>query len=236
MPPEPSVTSAWEPLCECTLRYSSALLPKSFARPGPKSVSPAMYCSAVKIVVWCKWIVDIHLLSLSGDELLSAVDVVGCAREGGIGHNVYGERSHVCRSDHASDGKRGAKLVATFFELITQHESVHFAYGPLRLPCSSSWCDSRASNVLEPMLRIQTLVTVDRKKTPSSHVRRIRAKRRRYCLSKTTSLLTSRPCASLPFHVEVRVFPSFETTEVIVISTSPPFFSWLSIPPPLSRF
>src|SRR5215472_12804498 len=120
MPPEPSVTSAWEPLCECTLRYSSALLPKSFARPGPKSVSPAMYCSAVKIVVWCKWIVDIHLLSLSGDELLSAVDVVGCAREGGIGHNVYGERSHVCRSDHASDGKRGAKLVATFFELITQ--------------------------------------------------------------------------------------------------------------------
>src|SRR5262245_11993583 len=60
------------------------------------------------------------LLSLSGDELLSAVDVVGCAREGGIGHNVYAERSHVCRSDHASDGKRGAKLVATFFELITQ--------------------------------------------------------------------------------------------------------------------
>src|SRR5215831_10446054 len=60
------------------------------------------------------------LLSLSGDELLSAVDVIGCAREGGVGHNVYGERGHVRRSDHASDGKRGAKLVATFFELIAQ--------------------------------------------------------------------------------------------------------------------
>ena len=50
------------------------------------------------------------------------------------------------------------------------------------------------------------------------------SKKRFYCLSKTTTLLTSRPCASLPFHVEVRVFPSFETTEVIVISTWPPFF------------
>jgi len=42
------------------------------------------------------------------------------ARESGVGHNVYGERGHVRRSDHASDGKRGAKLVATFFELIAQ--------------------------------------------------------------------------------------------------------------------
>src|SRR5262249_12547139 len=63
------------------------------------------------------------LLSLSGDELLSAVDVVGCAREGGVAHNVHGERGHVRRSDHASDGKRGAKLVATFFELIAQQFS-----------------------------------------------------------------------------------------------------------------
>jgi hypothetical protein len=34
--------------------------------------------------------------------------------------NVYGERGHVRRSDHASDGKRGAKLVPTSFELIPQ--------------------------------------------------------------------------------------------------------------------
>src|ERR1700736_4693160 len=60
------------------------------------------------------------LLSLRGNELLSAVDVIGCAREGGVGHNVYGERSHVRRSDYASDGKRRAKLVATFFELVAQ--------------------------------------------------------------------------------------------------------------------
>src|SRR5215510_226046 len=60
--------------------------------------------------------VPLSLCSLGGDELLSAVDVIGCAREGGVGHNVYRERGHVRRSDHASDGKRGAKLVATFFE------------------------------------------------------------------------------------------------------------------------
>ena len=55
---EPSVTSACEGPRLCTLRYSSALLPKSFERPGPKSVSPAMYCSGVEVVVWCIWIVD----------------------------------------------------------------------------------------------------------------------------------------------------------------------------------
>src|ERR1700730_9888499 len=30
------------------------------------------------------------VLYLGGDELLSAVDVIGCAREGGVGHNVHG--------------------------------------------------------------------------------------------------------------------------------------------------
>src|SRR5215472_10308138 len=104
MPLEPSVTSACEGPRLCTLRYSSALLPKSFERPGPKSVSPAMYCSGVEVVVWCRWIVDMRaplaslrtrefrfsypgrycsywLLWLGGDELLPAVDVIGCARE-----------------------------------------------------------------------------------------------------------------------------------------------------------
>jgi hypothetical protein len=51
MPPEPSVTSASERPLACTLRYSSALFPKIFERPGPKSVSPATYCSGVKVVV-----------------------------------------------------------------------------------------------------------------------------------------------------------------------------------------
>src|SRR5215475_13606622 len=60
MPPEPSVTSACEGPRSCTLRYSSALLPKSFERPGPKSVSPATYCSGVEVVVWWRWIVDMR--------------------------------------------------------------------------------------------------------------------------------------------------------------------------------
>src|SRR4029077_183100 len=32
---------------------------KTFERPGPKSVSPAMNCSGLEVVVWWKWIVDI---------------------------------------------------------------------------------------------------------------------------------------------------------------------------------
>src|SRR6266404_7079615 len=60
MPPDPSVTSASVRLRRCTLRYSSALLPKSLERPGPKSVSPATYCSGVSLVVWWRWIVDMR--------------------------------------------------------------------------------------------------------------------------------------------------------------------------------
>src|SRR5579862_1792423 len=59
-------------------------------------------------------------LVLGGDQLLSAVDIVGCTGQGGVGHNVDGERRHIRRSDHAADGKRGAELGATFFELIAQ--------------------------------------------------------------------------------------------------------------------
>src|SRR5258707_7559768 len=66
MPPEPSVTSACEEPRSCTLRYSSALLPKSFERPGPKSVSPATYCSGVEVVVWWRWIVDMRAPYLGG--------------------------------------------------------------------------------------------------------------------------------------------------------------------------
>src|SRR5690242_5213336 len=60
MPLEPSVTSASMAPRLCTLRYSSVLLPKSSERPGPKSVSPAMYCSGVEVVVWCICIVDMR--------------------------------------------------------------------------------------------------------------------------------------------------------------------------------
>jgi hypothetical protein len=44
------------------LRYLSALLPKSFERPGPKSVSPATYCSGVAVVVWWRRIVEMFVL------------------------------------------------------------------------------------------------------------------------------------------------------------------------------
>src|SRR3989442_16030564 len=56
----------------------------------------------------------------TGDELLPAVDVVGRAREGSVGHDVYGERGDVGRSDDAPDGKRGTKLIAAVFQLIAE--------------------------------------------------------------------------------------------------------------------
>src|SRR6185436_8900793 len=74
MPPEPSVTSACEPPRSCTLRYSSALLPKSFERPGPKSVSPATYCSGVKVVVLWRWIVDMRAPYSMRSESVSFVE------------------------------------------------------------------------------------------------------------------------------------------------------------------
>src|ERR1700732_143200 len=45
-----------------------------------------------------------------------------------------------------------------------------------------------------------------------------------YCLLYTRTLFTSCPFAFLPLNVEVRVFPSFETTDVTVITTWPSFF------------
>src|SRR5436190_5365877 len=61
MPLEPSVTSASFGRRRCTVRYSSALLPKSFERPGPpKSASAATNSSGVEVVVKTKWIVDME--------------------------------------------------------------------------------------------------------------------------------------------------------------------------------
>src|SRR5512133_4399834 len=51
-------------------------------------------------------------LPRSRDELLAAVDVVGRAGEGGVGHEVNGQRGDVRRSDDAPDGERGAQLLA----------------------------------------------------------------------------------------------------------------------------
>jgi hypothetical protein len=54
------------------------------------------------------------------EKLLPAVDVVGRACEGRVGHDVYGERSYVGWFDDPPDGECGAKLVATIFEFIAE--------------------------------------------------------------------------------------------------------------------
>jgi len=59
-------------------------------------------------------------LELAGDELLPAVDVVGRPREGRVGHDVYGERGDVRRSDDPPDGKGGTKLFSTAFEFVAE--------------------------------------------------------------------------------------------------------------------
>jgi hypothetical protein len=58
--------------------------------------------------------------TLSGDELLSSVDVICCSRKGRVDHQVNGECRHVCRSDNATDGKRVAEMTAPVLEFIAE--------------------------------------------------------------------------------------------------------------------
>ena len=58
---------------------------------------------------WCR--------SLGRDELLAAVDGVGGSGQGGVGHDVDGERSDVSGFDDTSDWERRAQLVTPLFEI-----------------------------------------------------------------------------------------------------------------------
>lgn len=60
------------------------------------------------------------VMGSSGDELLSAVDVVGRAGERGVGHDVDGERGDVGGTDDAADGERRAQLVPALLELVSE--------------------------------------------------------------------------------------------------------------------
>jgi hypothetical protein len=51
---------------------------------------------------------------------LPAVDVVGRADEGRVGHDVYGERGDVDRCNDAPDTKRSAKPIAALVKLIAE--------------------------------------------------------------------------------------------------------------------
>src|SRR5215467_8587399 len=111
MPPEPSVTSACEGPRLCTLRYLSALLPKSFERPGPKSVRPAMYCSGVAVVLRWRWIVDMRGFLIPGfprdcaDDRSSVRGDVRVANEDAVGVPADFERARArCRKNHTLAG------------------------------------------------------------------------------------------------------------------------------------
>ena len=69
---------------------------------------------------WAAHNTGFRWVPLGGDELLSAVDVVGRPREGLIDHDVDGERGHVGRSDDTPDGKSGAELIAARVEMIAE--------------------------------------------------------------------------------------------------------------------
>ena len=56
----------------------------------------------------------------SEDELLTAVDVVRRAREGGVGHEVNGERGDVRRADDAPDREPRAQLVAALVKIVAE--------------------------------------------------------------------------------------------------------------------
>src|SRR5262249_7264911 len=74
--------------------YSSVLLPKSFERPGPKSVSPAMNCSGVEVVVSWKWSVAMDTPRPTSYDHVSRWntldDGIGCGAE----HETRGHRYH----------------------------------------------------------------------------------------------------------------------------------------------
>ncbi|HEY2471498.1 MAG TPA: hypothetical protein VGI45_27150 [Terracidiphilus sp.] len=59
-------------------------------------------------------------LELTGYELLPAIDIVGGARKGRVGHDVDDECRDVGRCDDAPDGKCSAKLIAAVVELISR--------------------------------------------------------------------------------------------------------------------
>src|SRR5262249_2868223 len=62
-----------------------------------------------------------YLLSfLSGDKLLSAVNVISCACEGGVSHDVNCKRGNVTRTNYTFDRKCGPQLLAAFFKIITE--------------------------------------------------------------------------------------------------------------------
>src|SRR5215813_3212091 len=58
--------------------------------------------------------------SLAGDELLSAVDIIGRAGEGRVDHDVHGKCGDVGRFDDAPDGKRRTQLLASGIEAIAE--------------------------------------------------------------------------------------------------------------------
>src|SRR5207253_10721196 len=65
-----------------------------------------------RITPAAEWFIDNYYVieELAGDKLLPAVDVVGRARQGRVGHDVYGERGDAGRSNDAADGlQRGER-------------------------------------------------------------------------------------------------------------------------------
>src|ERR1700722_16647798 len=57
------------------------------------------------------------------DELLAAVDIIGCARKGGIDHKMYGQCGDICWLDNPPDGKFSSQLATVVFELIANNDA-----------------------------------------------------------------------------------------------------------------
>jgi hypothetical protein len=59
-------------------------------------------------------------ISLSGNELLAAVDVKCCARDRAVTHHLDGQRGDVSGPNYASDWQRLTQLPASSIDLIAQ--------------------------------------------------------------------------------------------------------------------
>src|SRR5262249_30982151 len=65
-----------------------------------------------------EYAVNDRKVTLAGDELLPAIDVVGRARDGRVDHDVDGERRDVGGSDDTPGGECGAELIPAGLALI----------------------------------------------------------------------------------------------------------------------
>src|SRR3954451_20401319 len=94
--------------------------PISVARLRSRDVSPTRCSRATANAVLGQLLLELSSSSSGPDELLAAIDVVGRAGEGRVGHQMDGQRGHVGGPDDAADRQSGPQLLAAPVEVVPE--------------------------------------------------------------------------------------------------------------------